>query len=321
MSYWNSISLKDDYGFDVENTPMGELRVASSVRLVGGTFEGNTIDTKYWTLATTVSGSGSTANGMLTLSTGTNSAATSTIQSVRTARYIGSECNRYRGVVQLGNSGSTSNQRNWGSFSATNGAFFQLSGTSVNVVTRLNSVDTVVNSTVWNGDQTLPTITNVNTYEIYYTNSKVYFTIGDVLKHTVSCTTLPWSATKNLPVRSETINSGSVINNTISPWVNTIVRFGDLETQSISFYQSGTTTTVLKQSAGTLHRVLIGGVTANAAITIYDNTSAAGTIIYSSGAMPTGTNPFSLDFDNLPFFTGLTIITATANANITVIYE
>lgn len=321
MSYFNEIKIKDGYGFKTECTQADELRVAISHRLVGGTYEGATLDTKYWTNTNTVSGSGATANGILTLSTGTNSAATAVCQSVRNARYIGSAGNRYRGQIQLNNTGTTSNIRQWGCYSATDGAFYQLSGTSLNIVTRLNSVDTVVNSASWNGDTTIPVLTNVNTYEIYYMNTKVYFTSGGVLKHTLSCTTSPWSATKNLPVRLETLNQGSTTNNTISSWVNTIVRLGDLETQSISFYQTGQTTSVLKLGAGTLHRVLIGGVATNAALTIYDNTSAAGTIIYSTGAMPNGTNPFSLDFDNLPFFTGLTVSTTSANANVTIIYE
>jgi hypothetical protein len=36
--------IEDEYGFEVENTPMGEMRTAQPVRIVGSSYEGNTID-------------------------------------------------------------------------------------------------------------------------------------------------------------------------------------------------------------------------------------------------------------------------------------
>lgn len=47
----------------------------------------------------------------------------------------------------------------------------------------------------------------------------------------------------------------------------------------------------------------------------------SGTIIWSSGSMGANTVPFSIRFDSLSFFTGLTLVIATANCNVTVIYE
>lgn len=52
MSYFAKVGLQDDYGFDVENTPMEELRVATMVRLVGATFNGTVLDPNFWTATT-----------------------------------------------------------------------------------------------------------------------------------------------------------------------------------------------------------------------------------------------------------------------------
>jgi hypothetical protein len=78
---------------------------------------------------------------------------------------------------------------------------------------------------------------------------------------------------------------------------------------------------VLKYNAGNLHKLIISGVVNNAVITLYDNTSAGGTILWASGAMGAQTQPFDLDFDATPFSIGLTLVISAANANCMVIYE
>jgi hypothetical protein len=104
--------------------------------------------------------------------------------------------------------------------------------------------------------------------------------------------------------------------------VATIYRLGNLETQTMSKYQAGTVAAlVLKRGSGNLHGMIVSGVVATSVITIYDNTAATGTIIFSSGSMSEKTDPFSVDFFNLPFSIGLTLTIATANANVTMIYE
>jgi len=75
------------------------------------------------------------------------------------------------------------------------------------------------------------------------------------------------------------------------------------------------TTTTVKTGKGTLERITIN-TTAAGAITVYDNTSAAGTKIatFPSSAV-VGTYEFGCRFG-----TGLTIVTAAAS-DITVIWE
>jgi len=73
------------------------------------------------------------------------------------------------------------------------------------------------------------------------------------------------------------------------------------------------TTTVVKSGAGVLRRIVKsqGGT-----VTIYDNTSAAGTIIHTLG----GTNPQGTIFYDIPFTVGLTIVTSSG-PDLVVVYE
>lgn len=83
---------------------------------------------------------------------------------------------------------------------------------------------------------------------------------------------------------------------------------------------AGAATTVLKTGAGRLVKIIINKAVASGVITIYDNTSAAGSKI------GTITNPAVLlqsqlpvDF-NIDFGIGLTIVTSAAD-DITVVYK
>jgi hypothetical protein len=76
------------------------------------------------------------------------------------------------------------------------------------------------------------------------------------------------------------------------------------------------TTTVVKTGVGVLHSITINTTTAFA-ITVYDNTSAAGTKIATIAASPVIGSTFIYD---VAFKTGLTIVTAGAS-DITVSYQ
>lgn len=78
------------------------------------------------------------------------------------------------------------------------------------------------------------------------------------------------------------------------------------------------TTTTVKTSSGTLHTICINTPAATGTITIYDNTTNSGTKIGTITAFAS-TNPcFTYDVN---FWTGLTIVTATASNDITVSYR
>lgn len=78
------------------------------------------------------------------------------------------------------------------------------------------------------------------------------------------------------------------------------------------------TTTVVKTGTGILKRIVFNGPTATGVITLYDNTSADGTKI-GTITTPATPQPQELDFD-VAFTNGLTVVTATANQDLTICY-
>lgn len=319
-----AMNLVDQYEFVSENTPMGEVRAISPFRLVGSSFIGTTLDTNFWSPTVTNGGTVTQASGQVLLQTNTTANGTTKLSSIRRARYIGGAALRFRTSIQLtdGETGTANNIRRWGAYDTNDGAFFELNGTTLNIVTRKATTDVPVASGSWNGASFTMDL-NVHTYEIYWTNSSVWFVIDDNVVHKVTASTATWSSTVSLPITVENINTNGITNNIqMAMRVGTIYRLGGFETQSISYRQSGTTAgVVLKYGAGNIHGLIISSILNNANITLYDNTAASGTIIWSSGAMANNTMPFDLEFHTIPFSTGLTLVISGANCDVAVIYE
>jgi hypothetical protein len=317
--------FEDRFGFFVENTPNDEMRVITPFRLVGSTFTGSTLDSNYWV---TGSGSGSivASGAQVIITTGSTANGSIPMQSVRTARYIGGESNRCRIVMQVPDTGVANNIRRFGAFTTTDGAFYELNGSTNKVITRKGSVDTPVSTGSFNGvlGKEIIVPTGVKTWEIYWNNSRVYFSINGQLVHTVEALNDTWTNTLALPVRFENVNgasASSIVNMNVRNAV--IHRLGDALSQPTSYYfASGQTAGVnLKLGAGNLHSVVVNSVTNNSVITLADATSGSTPIITSMLASNTTTTPYAIDFMGLPFFTGLRLIVASFNASLTIIYE
>ena len=77
-------------------------------------------------------------------------------------------------------------------------------------------------------------------------------------------------------------------------------------------------TTTVKSGNGKLIRIIFNGPVATGTVTIYDNTAASGTKI-GTITTPASPQPQSIEF-GLSFNTGLTIVTATAAQDITVVW-
>lgn len=311
--------ISDQYGFVVECTPMDELRTVIPIRLVGATFVGTTLDTNFWTSAILNSASIAQANNQVVLTSGTNTAGSITLTSTRTARYTGGSANRYRAQIQLSNTGTASNSRKWGvRNSTTDGAYFELDGTTMYIVTLKTGAATRVASTSWNESTTVPTLTSINSYEIYWTNSKVYFVIAGVLMHTVSASTATWSDTTNFQVFAQNVNAGSSTSVTISIRVNTIYRLGNLETNPVYYHLSGNAAThTLKLGPGILHKIIFNN-TGGTDITIVDNVTGTTPVI---GIITTTTAAIGEWDYSIPFNTGLILITIGNGLDATVVYE
>lgn len=331
-------AIQDEYGFGVENTPTGEMRMAEPVRLAGTSFDLNgnagAVDTNFWTPTTANGATVVQSNSQVILTSGTNSAGSAQLNTIRRARYIGGSSMVYRAVIQLGDTGTASNYRRWGvaynstmpgtpsitspTVVPTDGAYFQLNGTTFSIVTVKAGTSTVVNSGSFNGTLggTYSPGTSATTYEIYWTNSKVYFTIGGKILHTVSATSSTWAATMSPYVYMDNVNTGNTTSVTLSCRVATIRRLGKLETQSIYKNISGAATTICKYGPGRLNRITFNSAT-NGTATIYDNTAASGSLI---ATVTTNGLQGHVEY-NLPFFNGLTIVTSAAGHNITAVYE
>ena len=316
-SYFNQVSISDTVLGKVTGvTPNNSLRTAETYRLVGTIFSGTTLDPNFWTPTIYNGGKITQTGGEVLLSTDGQVNATSSYRTVRSARYIGASANMYRAQIQQ-TAGVTNNMRNWGAYSTTSGAFFKLEGTTMSVCTRKSSVSTCVPSTSWNSSSfTLDT--NVHTYEIYMNNKNVWFAIDDTVVHKVTASTATWSDTLTLPVNMENYNmNGASGSATTSVRVATINRLGPLNTDTIYFRGTTAATNVLKYGAGTLHRITLNNP-GGTLITVYDNTSAAGSVIAVIDT-PATANPVTLEY-NVPFSNGLTIVT-TGTWDYTVAYE
>lgn len=311
-------NIEDHYGFEVENTPMGEMRVVTPTKLVGAEFDGNSIDTNFWTPTVSTGATATNAGSQLTMSTGTTANASSVVQTLRRGRYVGGASHRFRTSIRVPDTGITSNTRKWGAFDGTNGAYFVLDGSTFGVATMKAGTATTISSGNFNGPYGSVYIldTNIHTYEIYWTNNNVRFAIDEDLIHTVGAATTTWSDTLTLPVRIENVNrSGLSTNVALNSRVATIYRLGQEKTRPIwKNFSAATTGQILKNSAGTLHSVIINKKTGTT-ITLYDALSATNPI----ASIDVSLNVTTLNY-NLDFYTGLYAV-VVGSADVTVVYE
>lgn len=319
----------DETTYESRIDQFNNLKVAQLVRLVGTRFIGTTKDTNFWTEAVAGTGAVSQGSGYATLTTGATANSTVQYQSVRAARYVGGTTNICRMLVQLSNTGSANNSRRWGMFDASNGFYFSLDGTVVNITARSGGVDgTPVAAASWSEFKRFAPGTTWHAYEIWSSLTDVLYFVDGTLVHKETSTAAAALLTQvlSLPVTFQNNNSsGGTANVSMNAAFGVIHRLGQLVTQPIAKFQSGTTAGVTyKFGAGNLHRVVFSSVTNGSVVTLYDNTSAAGTIIFQhtfSFGNQGGQNIYPVDFGGLPFSTGLTLAITTQNANVTTVYE
>ena len=109
-------SLNDSFGFNGQFTPMRDLKVTKSFRLVGTIF-GNAQDTNFWTLsASGTVASASISAGICTLKSGTDGNGFAKLSSKRFARFIFAVPNLKRGLFQITDIIVSKNTRRWGPF-------------------------------------------------------------------------------------------------------------------------------------------------------------------------------------------------------------
>ena len=107
-------SPMDNYGFGIENTPQGEGRSISPIRLAGISFEGQTLDTNFWLTILQNGGTATQSNGRVDLLTNTSANGSATMFSVRKGRYVIGSANLCRIQGRVGDTGTADNVRQWG---------------------------------------------------------------------------------------------------------------------------------------------------------------------------------------------------------------
>jgi len=316
--------LPNGFEVGVKATPMGQLRIAETSRLVGAAFgDSPVLDTSFWGSTAVGTGTIVPGNNQAVIRTGTTIGSSGTLFSARSGRYVGGSANFYRAIVEVPAAVGACIKR-WGAYSPTDGFFFETNGSDLAVVSRKASVDTRVVSGSFNGAQGnwYALDANAHTYEIYWTNKSAWFSVDGAVLHKATGATAPLVNTNTLPARAVVFNApANNGNNSLEVRTSTINRLGPLGTDPIYKYIASTGTTICKYGAGKLHRILFHDVSAAAqTITISDSQGNFSPIIGNTViANQNSFYPFGMEY-GAPFYTGLTVVTSAARG-ITVIYE
>jgi len=310
--------IKDQYGWDAENTPSGEMRTITPSHLIGSIFTGYILDPNFWNSGIT-SGGTIEISGQTILSTNTGNFGGAFIQSFRSAEYKPGAANRFRTQMRLEAIPHNENcYRRWGVYNITDGAFFEISGATFNVVIRKSRIDTKISINNFNKNSLIPDYVKVNVYEIYWNNAILIFSINDNAIHLYEANNTTWTDTTTLPIKFEIQNlSGATTNHQMFIRSASVYRLGSLEGNPIWFHGTTAISKQLKYGAGKLHKITLNNPTGTL-ISIYDSIGTASNTIAIISA-PSQANPVTLYYD-LSFYNGLYIVT-TGTWDYTCIYE
>lgn len=315
MSYWKQIQVYDPTNNVADVTPYGELHTINPVRIAGGIFYDSTLDTSFFAATNINGGTTTVANDVATLATNTTANGATKLSTAQRARFVGGTSNRFYGRLYLGDSGTVNNVRRWGFLNnaGTDGVYFKLSGTTLSVNTLKGSVEssTTITPSI--------TLTNLNLFEIDYNSGVIYFVINGVVVYTIT-PTAPVVNTEQLFAFADNTNSGgSTTNVTLNALHLSAYRLGRMSTQAISQRVTTAGTYVMKYGPGLLRYITVGTpASSSSTLTVYDNTSATGTIIDVVQG-PSQANPVTLTY-GLAFSNGLTVV-STGTWSAVVIFE
>ena len=331
-------SLSDDFRLKTETTisgkqndnrhawvhPLNGLISTPRYRLVGTNFDGDNKDPNFWVESLSSTGGLATQSGGILLETKTTPNGAIKYVSKRKARFVVGSPMIFTGFASMESIAQVDNLRRFGAYNDSDGYFFEIDGIAFSLGTRKGGAsDVLIANGSFNGKYGSTWNPEVDIHyrmEIEYTLFGVDFYIDGVTLHSISDGHLTDSLT--LPITIENINSNdNDTNNIIHLLGANISREGELLTNPISKYNSGTIVDVLKYGAGTVKGMILSAIVHGADINLYDGLTTAGAAIWKSGNLTAKTEPFNVDFYGLPFSDGLTSEIVDASADVLVIYE
>lgn len=314
------VHMTDHLNRDVHVSYQNELNITPVYRLVGSTFT-NANDPNFWT--ETIANSASiTYAGDAKLISGTEVDGSAKLETVQKGRFVPGSLNKFI-VVAKPTAGIDDNKKRWGAYDTDNGYFFEMDGTVFCVVTRKDGADTVVASGDFNGEWGSDYVMDDNNhfFSAEFGPPGVWFFIDNKLIHHITAIGAAGDLTDSytLPASMENTNEGTTTSTTLLVSNNSVFRIGELQTSPIYKHIASNATYVCKLGAGVLHGISVNDPAGACTVTIYDNISAAGTTIGIIELTTKVITPFFMAYD-LPFSTGLTIVTSAAS-DFTIIYE
>lgn len=288
--------------------------IADNFRQVAG------LDTQTWDTALTGSGTATIDSGRLRIRTGVVADSTSQVTSEILGRFISGSHQVFRVGVKTTDAGTANNKRRWGAYDDVSGYFYELDGTTLYAVSRRNSIDTRVASTVWSDVPIAVYVAGSARYEITYFGNTAIFAVNGETHHRMSGEVggLPRTNGTNFPNRFESINSGgSTTDVDLFITGTSQQRYGPDKVIPRMKFLTGAGTTTLKSDAGNLHRINILDGSGVNSVTVYDNTAGSGLVVATINVNKlSGT----IEFGGV-FSIGLTCVVTGSDTKLTVVYD
>jgi hypothetical protein len=207
----------------------------------------------------------------------------------------------------------------------TDGAWFQMNGTTFSVVTMKGGTPTAIDSGSFNGrlGDTVSPSTIFATYEIYYQTGKVHFIVNDRILHTVSAASTTWANTMNFHAFMDSVNTGVASSVILNSRSMSIYRLGSYLTAPTSYFHANAQAAggvQLKLGPGNIHRIAFQSLN-NSVISLVDSTTTTTPIIWATTGVAAITQPLTIDLGGIPFHNGLRLYVTGANSQLTISYE
>ena len=320
------ISIQDpELGVNSLVAPNGVLHVASLVRLVGDNFiDGKVLLPTIWSTSVANGGTITTVDGELNLNTNTAADGAVNVETLRPARFITGTFNISHQAISTPDVGNADVVRQFGCFDPTdgsnNGVYWE-NDSGAWTINRLKNgvvVETIASASFTNTADFISD-GNIHIYEIMYNAGTIFFLQDRKFIHRISSLSSAAYGTAHLKCGHKLFNkNGNTVNNMLLSRGSSIGRIGSSDSIPNFIYIDVTGVTVIKNSPGKLHKILItDNGTGSSSINVFNNDANSGEII---GVLDNNDVDGELEY-NVEFDVGLTIEVLGNNVKLTVVCD